>query len=317
MDPITHAVIGIMIGSKSAGGLTLANGALVASTLGAVMPDLDIVAAFWGDYAYLKQHRCFSHSIPGLVLISFGLAAALTPFYPGAALAGLAFWAFLGAFSHSLVDMFNSYGVKTLWPFSRKRWTASLLMIFDPVIFALVVFMIIAGHNRMYNLAAAGGILFYLVLRFLMRRWAYYLVKRRLSRRYPGVRVVVLPSIRYFFKWDFIARLPQKDMVGTVSLLRRRFRIVRRLRRANDKIAKTLSESALGILFREFTPFCHINCELEGDMLVGRFIDLRYFNGADFLHNGTLIMDRNMRVKEAVFQPFNKSRRHDLHNVNK
>ena len=311
MDPLTHAVIGMMIGS-TAGGTSIANGAVVASTLGAVMPDLDIVAAFWGDHAFLKQHRCYSHSIPGLAVISAGLAAALVPFYHEAGFATLVFWAFLGAFSHSLMDMFNSYGVKILWPFSPRKWTFSLLMIFDPVIFALAVLITFADQDAFYRPVAAGAILLYLLVRFLMRQWAYYLVKKRLARRYPGVRVIVLPSMRYFFKWDFIARLPQKDLVGTVNLVRRRFRIVRRLKCANEKMVKFLSESALGKLFHDFTPFCHINCEVVGDNLVGRFIDLRYFSGGNFLHNGTIVMDRDLKVKEAVFQPFNKSRRRDL-----
>ena len=230
MDPVTHAVIGMMIGSKAGGGISLANGALAASTLGAVAPDLDIVARLWGDYAYIKHHRGFSHSIPGLALISATLAAFLTHLYPGAGFATLALWAFLGAFSHSIADLFNSYGVNMLWPFSSKKWTVNLLMIFDPVLYALMVSLIIAGENPVYNRLAAAGVVFYLFLRFLMRQWAYYLVKKRLGSKYPGVRVVVLPSLRYYFKWDFIARLPQRNDVGTVNLMRRRFRLVRRLR---------------------------------------------------------------------------------------
>jgi len=312
MDPVTHAVIGMMIGSKAGGAISLANGALVASTLGAVAPDLDIVARLWGDYAYIRQHRGFSHSLPGQAFVSLTLAAVLAPLYPEAGFATLALWSFLGVFSHSFADLFNSYGVNILWPFSKKKWTINLLMIFDPVLFALIVSLLFAGTDPFYNKLAVAGTVFYLALRFLMRRRAYFIVKTRLGRKYPGVRVVVLPSMRNFFKWDFVARLPQRNIVGTVSLIKRRFRIVRRLRCINEKIAQELSESVLGKVFREFTPLYHIDCEMVEDMLVGRFIDLRYFIGGKFLHNGTLVMDSEKKVKEAVFQPFHQSRRNYL-----
>jgi len=309
MDPITHAVVGLLIGTKSGAGISLANGAMVASTLGAVAPDFDIVAQLWGDYVYLKQHRTFSHSLPGLALISLGLGGILGFFYPETGFWNLAFWAMLGALSHTFLDLFNSYGVGALWPWQRKKYTANLLTIFDPVLFGLVLLMIYFRQNTLWTGAALTGLVFYFLFRVSMRHLAWCIVSRRLKRRYPEVRVVMLPAGSNFFKWEFIALLPQRKIIGKVDLFRLRFRIVRRFRCLHSELEGALAETVLGRVFREFTPFMHVECRQEGDKIIGSFMDLRYHVKDRFLHNGTLVLDREMNVEEAVFQPYSPSRK--------
>lgn len=309
MDPLTHAVVGILIGTKAGAAISLANGAMVASTLGSVAPDFDIVAQIWGDYAYLKQHRLFSHSFPGLALISLGLAGILSLFYPETGFLNLAFWAMLGALSHTFLDLFNSYGVGALWPLRRKKYTVNLLTIFDPVLFGLVLIMIFFQQNTTWSTLALSGLVIYMLFRFFMRHLAWSIVSRRLRRRNSVVRVVMLPAVGHFFKWEFIALLPERKIVGKVDLFRLRFRIVRHLRSLQSEVESTLTASVLGQMFADFTPFMHVECKLEGDKMIGRFMDLRYHVKDRFLHNATLVMDNEMNVEEAVFQPYSPSRR--------
>jgi len=309
MDPITHAVVGMLIGTKAGAGISLANGAMVASTLGAVAPDFDIVAQLWGDYAYLKQHRVFSHSIPGLTLISLGLAGILSIIYPETGFLNLAFWAMLGALSHTFLDLFNSYGVGALWPITRKKYTVNLLTIFDPVLFALVLIMIFYQQNTTWSSLALGGLVIYMLFRFSMRYLAWAIVTRRLRQKNPVVRVVMLPAVNHFFKWEFIALLPERKIVGKVDLFRLRFRIVRHLHSLQYEVETALTASKLGQVFKEFTPFMHIECRQEGDKIIGDFMDLRYCLKDRFLHNGTLVMDTEMNVEECIFQPYSPNRR--------
>lgn len=309
MDPLTHAAVGMLIGIKGGAGISLADGAMAASVLGAVAPDLDIVAQMWGDYAYLKQHRAFSHSLPGISLISLGLAGILSIFYPETGFFNLGVWSMLGALSHIFLDLFNSYGVGVLWPLCRKKYAINLLTIFDPVIFALILIMILYRHDPAWSGLSLTGLAVYFLFRFLVRHLAWSIVTRRLKRRHPEVRVVMLPAVSHFFKWEFIALLPKRKILGKVDLFRLRFRIVRYLKCLQSELESSLAVSSLGKVFQEFTPFMHIECTQEGDKLVGRFMDLRYLVKDRFLHNGTLIMDKNMKVEEAVFQPYSPSRR--------
>ncbi|MCR4442417.1 MAG: metal-dependent hydrolase [Peptococcaceae bacterium] len=312
MDPVTHALAGLVIGSKAGSGFSLSNGIMMASTLGAIAPDVDIAARFWGDYAYLKQHRKMSHSLPGLAFLALVTGAVLAPFYPEQGFNVLVFWAFFGALSHSLLDLFNSYGVNLLWPLKKEKWSFNLLLIFDPVIFGLCVLLAAAGEQARYNLIALGLIGIYLFIRWLMRLWAHRMVKSRLARRYPQARIYILPSMRYFFVWNFIMRFPGKNVVGTVNVLKRKFKIVRRLHPAKGDLRMAMQESVLGRFFRDFTPFYHVECDVVEDKYVGHFMDLRYLVEERFLHNGTLVLDRDLKVEEAVLQPFSLSRRIEL-----
>ena len=312
MDPVTHAIIGMIIGSKVGGALSWNDGIMAATTFGAIMPDFDIAAQLWGDFNYLKQHRGFSHSLAGLLVTSVVAGAALSLLYPGIGVITLMTCTFIGAISHTIMDLFNSYGVNLAWPFSRKKWTINLLMAFDPILFMLGTAWIFIGGKEQYEASLAVGAVCYLFMRFLMREQARQTVAKRLQRRAPTVSVVVIPSMGNIFKWDFIAAMPKRRIVGQIDMLKRNLRITRRLYYLNKPLRQVLTASVLGKVFSEFTPFFHIECELVEGKTVGRFMDLRYRVRGRFLHNGTIILDDNMNVEEAIFQPFSPSRRHYL-----
>lgn len=312
MDPVTHAVVGLLIGSKSDGGISLANGVLVASTIGAIAPDLDIVTRCWGDYAYLKHHRGFSHSIIGLGFLSFLISGLLSLVYPSESFSVLFLWTLFGALSHIGLDLLNSYGIEIFGPFNKKKWTLNLFMLFDPIFVLLLIILIVTNQGLgIISLSLIG----YLILRWLIRQFAEFLVKQHLAAQFPEVTITVLPSLNLFFRWDFIAHVPGKSIVGYVDLIQRKSKIVHHLHQINQEIEKLLLESILGKFFLEFTPFYHVEYEDHDDKIVGHFIDLRYRFKDRFLHNGILIMDKNMVVKEAIFQPFSLSRRINLNQL--
>ena len=169
--------------------------------------------------------------------------------------------------------------------------------------------MIFYQHNTTWSSLALVGLVVYMLFRFSMRYLAWAIVTRRLRWRNPVVRVVMLPAVNHFFKWEFIALLPGRKIVGKVDLFRLRFRIVRHLHSLQTEVETALTASTLGQVFKEFTPFMHIECRQEGDKIIGDFMDLRYYLKDRFLHNGTLVMDNEMNVEEAVFQPYSPARR--------
>ena len=60
MDPLTHALAGVLTASFSGEPMSITNPILLGALLGSMAPDLDIVYQTKGDVAYLKNHRGFN-----------------------------------------------------------------------------------------------------------------------------------------------------------------------------------------------------------------------------------------------------------------
>src|SRR4051794_30138701 len=80
MDPLTHALVGGMV-AKTTGGPRRRFWILM--LLGEV-PDLDILAAPLGPWAFWLQHRGISHSLIGFVVEALFFAWAFRKWDPGA-----------------------------------------------------------------------------------------------------------------------------------------------------------------------------------------------------------------------------------------
>jgi len=304
MDPITHAIVGAAVAAAGGADVSLTSPQLFAAVLGAVSPDLDIVYQYWGDHVYLKHHRGLSHSLPGLLGFSLLIAGILNFFFPTTGFGVLYLWAFLGAVSHTLLDLLNSYGVMLLYPFSKKKYTLNLLMITDPFLILGSIAVIYCGYTSPQFVYPAFSVtLSYLVFRFFMRRRA-----ERLIREYYGGyldKLVVMPAFIGLVKWDFIARVQKKNIVGQINLLSCKIVIHKKLKLIAEEVKERLEKTKIGKLFKEFTPFFHIDYYIEDNKLIGRFIDLRYFVCNRFLHHGTVIVDKNdYQVHEELFQPY-------------
>lgn len=304
MDPISHGIVGAAIGAAGGLDVSLTNPYFLATIMGAVSPDLDIVYQCWGDWIYLKHHRGFSHSLPGLFCFAFLTGGILSLLFPASSFFMLFFWALVGTLSHTFLDLLNSYGVMLLYPFSRKKYTLNLLMITDPFLLLGGMAMVFCGYYGWPFLYLALILLIsYLIIRLFMRRRA-----ERLIRHYYGgylTRLVVMPAFIGIVKWDFIATVQNKNIVGQINLLNCKITVYKKLKLISEEIIEKLEQTKIGKIFREFTPLFHIEYFLEGNKIIGRFIDLRYFVKNRFLHHGTVIMDKKSNVVEKeLFQPY-------------
>ncbi|MCR4436627.1 MAG: metal-dependent hydrolase [Clostridiales bacterium] len=68
MDPVTHAVIGMVISKMAGDGPNISGAVSAGIIIGSVFPDIDIVLRKWGNCVYLKHHRGATHSILGLAV---------------------------------------------------------------------------------------------------------------------------------------------------------------------------------------------------------------------------------------------------------
>lgn len=304
MDPLTHAIVGGAVAAVSGADVSLTSPELIATTLGAISPDLDIIYQYWGDYVYLKHHRGYSHSLPGLLGFAALIGGAMS-FFTEVGFLTLFAWALLGALSHTLLDLFNSYGVMLFYPFSRKKYTLNLLMISDPFLIScsLAILFFSYKNKAFWVWPAVVACIVYLFLRLLMRRRAEALVRQYYEPHLD--KLVVMPAFIGLVKWDFIVRVNKKNIVGQINLLSCKIKIHKKLKLISEEVKEILEKTKIGNIFKEFTPFFHIHYQEDGNKLIGKFIDLRYYVRNNFLHHGTVIVNKKTyQVEKALFQPY-------------
>ena len=145
MDPVTHAITGALLGkgyfSERQGRV-----ATFAVVLGAVFPDIDVVAnIFTSDpLAIVKYHRAITHSFVALPFFAFALALLTRPAIPwvkrkfprfqdieSPSLLVLTLAYGVGIASHIFLDAMTSFGTRIWFPLSRERVAWDLLFIVD------------------------------------------------------------------------------------------------------------------------------------------------------------------------------------------
>ncbi len=307
MDPVSHGLIGMVLGIVGGGTLSLSDGLMSAVFVGSVFPDLDILFQLRGDYAYLKQHRGFSHSLPFAVGTSGLGALIIGAFFPGMHFMTLFSWFLIGFLSHLFLDLLNSYGVKILWPLSAKKYTLNLLPLIDPVIVLISLLIILFFRSGAYDFLVCSVYGFYFLLRWAMRLW----VGKMVRQHFQVLHLAVLPAGRIsFFQWDFIAATMEKNIVGSVNLFLGNYRVFQELvNKPEQELQWILGDTSLGQIFREFTPFIHVKCEKIGDKLVCHFMDLRYRVKNRFMHNGVMVLNEQREVEIAFFLPYSTAHR--------
>ena len=307
MDPITHGLIGIALSTLSGHTIQLNDPIILGCTLGAMLPDLDIITHVKGRLNYLLKHRGASHSLIALSAMAVGLSTILYLVFPTTSWTTVFFWTLLGTLSHGIMDLLNSYGAELLWPFSRKKITADMIMLTDPVVLSsLLVSLFISLKLPDYaTLSSSAALLLsgiYLGYRHLGRLktrdriiGTYHLKDRN--------EVKVLPAMYHPFTWNFI--LFQGDNVS-FGIIRNKVpaicRVLPKFDGENPSLSNAL-EGSLAELFSQFTPYYHVihhsgdhECKVE-------FLDLRYWAKGDFIYTGHVFLNAEGEISQEIFQP--------------
>lgn len=159
MDNFTHSLAGWALGQ--AGLKTRTRKGLAALVLGANAPDIDVFFQ-WAPWEPLATHRGVTHSLVAgalvLPVMLWGLLLLLdrvqvargAQFKSGLALhkGWLLGLCFLGALTHPLLDLQNTYSVQLLSPFSGAWFHADGLFIIDVFIWGIVPLAIAWSRMR-------------------------------------------------------------------------------------------------------------------------------------------------------------------------
>jgi len=174
MEPITHFMTGACL--ARAGFNRKAAYTTLAMTLAAEAPDLDTLWSAGGPVAALQHHRGITHTLVGLPFegllvvgavwlvhrwrvrrakaaegkVGAGASVGADSVIARPMTAAPVRWGLLYGFvliallSHLLLDWTNNYGLRPFFPFNTHWYAGSIVFIFEPVIFAVLLLALVA-----------------------------------------------------------------------------------------------------------------------------------------------------------------------------
>ena len=165
MEPVTHVLTGACL--ARAGFNRRAAYATLAMAVAAEFPDIDSLWALRGPVEALRHHRGITHTFLGVpfeaafvVLVIYGVhrwrivrharrpksvpvddhVPVERPLTAAPVRWGLLYcFALIALLSHLLLDYTNNYGLRPFYPFNPHWYAASIVFIFDPLIFVLLL----------------------------------------------------------------------------------------------------------------------------------------------------------------------------------
>jgi inner membrane protein len=163
MDNLTHTLTGLLIAETGLKRRTRLGTATL--MIGANLPDIDAAVFLWGDgLDGLEVRRGWTHGILAMVVLPAFLWL-LMRWWARRGPAGVppadTRWLFalccVGVWSHPLLDLFNTYGVRLLMPFSATWFRGDTLFILDPILILILAVGIVWARARSAPRAARGA----------------------------------------------------------------------------------------------------------------------------------------------------------------
>ena len=142
IDPVCHTLVGA--GLARSGLARRTAWGTITLLIGANLPDVDVLAYWWGPGADLAFRRGWTHGVLALALWPFLLTGAMLLLdrairrlrrasLPSGVLPGqVILLSCVSIWSHPALDTLNTYGVRWLMPFSGRWFYGDTLFIVDP-----------------------------------------------------------------------------------------------------------------------------------------------------------------------------------------
>src|SRR5688572_7473372 len=116
------------------------------------LPDVDALAAFWGEDAERSFRRGWTHGVLAMVVLPLLLGSIAWLFDRDRRIYGLAC---LGVWSHPLLDWLNTYGIRLLMPFDGTWFYGDALFIVDPYLWLMLGAAVMLARSK--SLAGIAG----------------------------------------------------------------------------------------------------------------------------------------------------------------
>jgi inner membrane protein len=220
MDNLTHTLTGLALARA---GLNKFPRATLLAIIAANIPDIDMVSWLQGPLRTLEIHRGYTHSLIGLPVMAL-LAVGITAGVSRRRLPWLLAW-LIGCIcvgSHLLLDLFTSYGIRLLLPFSSRWFYLDLFSLVDWIVLAVLLiawagpFLSSLVSSEMGDRRSSGkGLAIFALVFFASYAGFRALMHQRVmaeleSRIYddalggPALRMGALPTAGNPFAWNAV-----------------------------------------------------------------------------------------------------------------
>ena len=305
MDALTHAIVGVAVGSLSGHTFSVHDPVYIAAVLGSQAPDFDLITRLGGPMSYLRHHRAFSHSLPGVLMWSLLITGGFFIFDPAAPLLNVFLWSLLGCLSHIAMDFFNTHGTAVLWPVSRQRKSCNLLNVFDPVLLFLLLFLYVFQlPPQTLAFASLAVILLYICTRGLLKQRTKIWLNDHFGAE--GIRtILIMPCLTRLLYWDFLIKTQDKYYIGRIGMLHSTVYLHTELpKRSVSHLSIEAQKTAIGRFFSTFTPFSYFEETTDDNEATVQIYDLRYYNNSNFVHRGTIVFDDHKVPSRSYIQSY-------------
>lgn len=238
MDNVTHSLVGWALAETGLKRRTRFGTA--ACILAANMPDIDVFFG-WAPWPPLAMHRGFTHGLVGGVLLMPPVLAVLLWLLgrwrerrgraeaggPPLRLGWLVLLCYLGALTHPLLDLQNTYAVQLLSPASTRWFHTDGLFIISPYLLAMLGAGIAIARRRSRAgqpggtaaVLALAGVAGFIAVNVGISSLAWRAPSRSAPYAHPD-RVFAAPGVAAFWRRDVVWREKGRIAFGRYDPLR-------------------------------------------------------------------------------------------------
>ena len=233
MDTLTHALSGMLVARASHRQKTDETGMLslrtrmAAGFLAAAFPDADFIFWFFGDLAYLNNHRGWTHSVVMLPVWALLLSVAFAWLWRGR-YHWRQFYAIsaMGIGAHILGDIITAYGTMILAPLSMMKFAFATTFILDPwfsgiILLALLLAWAFKPYSR--HIAVMGLVLLVSFVGYQARQHQKALDIARayaMDKGWQAAEVHALPQFLLPYHWKLVVIDQDQYHVAYVNLIK-------------------------------------------------------------------------------------------------
>ena len=212
MDSFTQTVLGVSVAHVAFNSDVSAKKIVLLGAVVATLPDLDIyIAKIFNDpLTEIEIHRGFSHSILFFLLLSVAITYLLKNAFKETTKKQLFITTFLILLTHSLLDIFTTWGTQLFWPFPEKIALKSIFVVDLFYTIPLLMGVVLGLINKRKTFTYAGLILssMYLVCGVFVQQVVKSRVEEQFLSQYPSknIKMTVKPTFSNSFLWNVIIK---------------------------------------------------------------------------------------------------------------
>lgn len=225
----THTLVGVALAQTRL--KELSPRPAITAVVAANLPDIDAISALFGPPGtYIRFHRGFTHSIPGVLLLSLILALLVFGLANGkvrrrAGFARLFLFVLIAVTTHPLLDFTNSYGIRPFIPFSDRWYYGDIVPIFSLYLDAGLLVAVLLARMCRKEFAERAAILglsyvlvFWSISAFAYNRAAARVISGGIDGR-PVRELALIPQLGLNpFRWYVVAIVePDHIYQGLIS----------------------------------------------------------------------------------------------------